>query len=119
MCHLIFLAPVLALPAFWLFPLSTALPIYGGVVSLTALVLWPAAKALRSRPRTGEAGMVGIQGEALTDLEPHGLIRCQGEIWSAIAESPVPAGERVKVLAVTRLQVRVARSGPAANPAGG
>ncbi len=83
MCHLIFFAPVLALPIFWLLPFSVALPAYGAVAALTALVAWPVVAAMRRPHLTGLEGMVGAQGEALTELNPHGLVRCQGEVWSA------------------------------------
>ncbi len=112
MCHLIFLAPVLALPVFWLLPISIALPIYGAFVALTPLVTWPVVGAMRRPQLTGAEGMIGARGEALTELNPHGLIRCQGEVWSATADEPIPGGERVRVVAVDRLHARVARYVP-------
>ena len=53
--------------------------------------------------------MVGSKGEALTELSPDGLIRCQGELWSASAQEVIPAGERVRVVAVDRLHARVVK----------
>jgi membrane-bound ClpP family serine protease len=111
-CHLIFLAPVLALPLFWLLPLSLALPLYGVVVGLTALVTWPVVVAWRRPQITGAEGMVGARGEALTELSPHGLIRCHGEVWSATANEPIAGGERVRVVALDRLHARVVRCVP-------
>jgi membrane-bound serine protease (ClpP class) len=112
MCHLILFAPVLALPLFWLLPLHLAPPIFGIVVGLTALIAWPAVVAMRRPSVTGQEGMVGARGEALTELNPHGLVRCQGEVWLATADEPIPGGERVRVVAVDRLHVRVARQAP-------
>lgn len=112
MCHLVLFAPVLALPVFWLLPLSVALPLYGIVLVLTALVGWPVVTAMRRPTVTGAEGMLGAKGEALTELSPHGLIRCHGEVWSATADELIPAGERVRVLAVDRLHARVARHVP-------
>ena len=112
MCHLILFAPVLVLPLFWLLPLNLALPIFGVVVGLTALVAWPVVVAWRRPQITGAEGMLGARGEALTELNPHGLIRCQGEVWSATADEPIPGGERVRVVAVDRLHARVARHAP-------
>ncbi len=112
MCHLIFLAPILALPVFWLLPLSLALPIYLGVVGMTGLVLWPVVGAMRQPLRNGVEGMIGARGEALTDLNPDGLVRCQGEMWEATAEEPIPGGERVWVLDVNRLHLTVGRQAP-------
>jgi len=109
MCHLVFFAPVLALPVFWLLPSSVAVPIYGAVLVLTALIAWPVVAAMRRPQLTGREGMLGMRGEALTELNPHGLIRCHGEVWSATADELIPAGERVRVVAVDRLHARVAR----------
>lgn len=114
MCHLILFAPVLALPVFWLLPSSVAVPIYGAVLVLTALIAWPVVAAMRRPQLTGIEGMVGARGEALTELAPHGLIRFQGEVWSATADERIPAGERVKVVAVDRLHARVSRHVPKA-----
>jgi membrane-bound ClpP family serine protease len=109
MCHLIFLAPVLALPIFWLLPFSLALPIYLGVVGMTGLILWPVVTAMRRPQLTGAEGMIGARGETLTELSPHGLIRCQGEVWSATADQLILGGHPVRVVAVDRLRLRVMR----------
>ena len=116
MCHLIFLAPVLALPVFWLLPLSVALPIYLGVVGMTALVLWPVVGAMRQPLRNGSEGMIGVRGEAVTELNPTGLVHCQGEVWSATADEAVARGERVWVVDVYRLKVRVTPHAPGGHP---
>jgi membrane-bound ClpP family serine protease len=47
---------------------------------------------------------------ATTDLALRGTVRVNGEEWSAIAEvGPIQAGERVEVLAVEGLTLRVHR----------
>jgi membrane-bound serine protease (ClpP class) len=112
MCHLIFLAPVLALPVFWLLPLSQALPIYLAVVGMTALVLWPVVGAMRQPLRSGPEGMIGARGDAVTPLNPTGLVRCQGEVWSATADEAVAPGDRVWVIDVQRLKVRITPHAP-------
>jgi membrane protein implicated in regulation of membrane protease activity len=58
---------------------------------------------------TGREGKVGARGEALTELNPHGVIRCRGEEWSATADENMPAGQRVWVVALDRLSARVTR----------
>jgi membrane-bound serine protease (ClpP class) len=116
MCHLIFLAPVLALPVFWLLPLSLALPIYLAVVGATALVLWPVVRAMRRPLLNGAEGMIGARGEVLTALSLTGLVRCQDEVWSATAEEAVASGERVWITDVYRLKVRVTPHAPDRDP---
>ncbi len=112
MCHLIFLAPILAVPIFWLLPPSQALPIWLAVVAGTGLILWPVIRALRQPQAAGQEGMVGVRGKALTTLNPHGLVRCLGEVWGATAAEPIDSGEQVQILAVDRLRVRVGRYAP-------
>ncbi len=112
MCHLLFLAPILALPVFWLLPASLAVPVYLLVVGGTGLLLWPGIGALRQPQRAGREGMVGARGQALTELNPRGLVQCQGEIWEATARERIPGGARVRVLGVDRLRLRVDRPAP-------
>ncbi len=109
MCHLLLFAPVLALPVFWLLPMPLAIPLYLAVVGSTGLLLWPGIGALRQPQRAGREGMVGARGEALTEINPRGLVQCQGEIWEAAAAERISTGERVRVLAVDRLRLRVSR----------
>ncbi len=109
MCHLVLLAPVLALPVLWLLPLSIAVPAYGTVLVITSLIAWPVVAAMRRRPLNGIEGMIDARGEAITELNPRGLIRCQGELWSATAEELIPAGGRVRVVALDRLSAQVTR----------
>ena len=116
MCHLIFLAPILALPVFWLLPLSLALPIYLTVVGVTAMILWPVVGAMRQPLRNGIEGMIGVRGEAVTELNPTGLVHCQGEVWSATADEAVAPGERVWITDVYRLKVRVTPRAPDRHP---
>jgi membrane protein implicated in regulation of membrane protease activity len=114
MCHLIFLAPILTLPLFWLLPLSLALPIWLTATATTGLIMWPVVRALARPQAAGREAMVGIRGKALTDLNPEGLVRCLGEVWSASAEEPIAQGEQVRVLSVHRLRIRVGRQAPQA-----
>jgi membrane-bound serine protease (ClpP class) len=65
-------------------------------------------RAQRLTPSTGQEGLVGEVGEALTDLRPDGQVRVHGEIWRAVTSGPpVARGTRVVVEAVENLSVRV------------
>ena len=63
MCHLFFALPLLALPVFWLSPLSVALPLYGVGVSLLAYAY--AWKAWRMPRMNGLDAMLGMQGKVV------------------------------------------------------
>jgi membrane-bound serine protease (ClpP class) len=66
--------------------------------------------AQRRQPSTGAAGMIGRQGTAAGPLDPDGWVLVAGERWQASAEAAVSAGDRVEVLAVDGLRLRVRRS---------
>jgi membrane-bound serine protease (ClpP class) len=71
-----------------------------------------AVKAQRLQPITGEAGMLGELGQALTSIEPGGAgrVRTHGEIWTATATEPISAGDTVRVIGMQGLQLTVARA---------
>jgi len=73
------------------------------VVFLTTLVV----RAHRRQVSTGVEGLVHKRGVARTDLSPTGRVFVHGELWSAVADSPVGQGQAVEVLAVEGLQLRV------------
>jgi membrane-bound serine protease (ClpP class) len=63
----------------------------------------------RYRVRGGAEGMIGERGEVIEACEPSGRVRVHGEIWAAVAadgQSFAP-GDRVRVLAVNGLTVRI------------
>jgi membrane-bound serine protease (ClpP class) len=63
----------------------------------------------RKKSVTGTEGMIEEIGIALMDFQNEGAIRVHGEIWQAVTESPVAAGEKVKVLAVEGMKLRIAK----------
>jgi membrane-bound serine protease (ClpP class) len=65
-------------------------------------------RAQRRTPVTGQEGMVGVMGEALSDLRPEGQVRVHGEIWRAVApDQTIKAGARVRVTGVKDLLLTV------------
>ena len=51
--------------------------------------------------------MIGLIGVAKTNLEPHGHLLVQGELWEAISDRPVPAGHHASILRVEGLKLYV------------
>lgn len=76
-----------------------------GVISIFLMSL--AVKALRRRTVTGLEGLVGLQGEVVTPLEPSGKVLIHGEYWKAAASRPLPKGARVRCVGVDGLVLRV------------
>jgi membrane-bound serine protease (ClpP class) len=90
------------------------IPTVGTTAGVVVFAVSAGLRALYRPPITGTAGMVGQTGVVKTPLDPEGQILVEGELWRAVAQDgPVPAGERVRVLDVEGLTLKVARSGSA------
>ncbi|HEY9420756.1 MAG TPA: nodulation protein NfeD [Thermoanaerobaculia bacterium] len=68
-----------------------------------------AVRVLKTPVATGVEGMIHEVGIARSDLAPRGKVFVHGELWDAVADEPVPAGERVEVVAVRNLTLAVRR----------
>ncbi|MFZ0452564.1 MAG: nodulation protein NfeD [Ignavibacteriaceae bacterium] len=65
-------------------------------------------KAQRKKPSTGEEGIVGEFGKAISDLNPNGLVRVHGEIWDAeTSDAKIETGSRIVVEQVNKLKLKV------------
>jgi membrane-bound ClpP family serine protease len=82
------------------------LPYPWGVVAVGASIVIEIGEAWfwiwlsrRRRPVVGAEALVGATGTVVTACSPRGQIRLNGELWDAVAsESPLVAGERVRVV---------------------
>lgn len=67
-------------------------------------------KAQRRRKLTGTEGMIGEEGEAITDFKKgRGKVLVHGEIWDAWSDEEIKKGDPVKVVEVKGLRVRVSK----------
>jgi membrane-bound serine protease (ClpP class) len=106
-CYFLLLAPPVIAGLFLLLPWPVAVPIAGVVAVATAMIVYAGVKALRQPLEAGPRSMVGLVGEAVTDISPEGLVRVQGELWRGRSQEAVARGQRVLVEAVDGLSVRV------------
>jgi membrane-bound serine protease (ClpP class) len=95
--------------SFW----SVLVPAVAGMALFAAIVIFGVGRTLRGPQTAGVSELVGLVGRAKTPLAPEGSIFVRGEFWTAYADEPIAAGERVEVVAVDgmRLSVRRARAG--------
>lgn len=111
MCHLLLFLPVVALPVFWLAPLSLALPAYGLAL---AAALWVYALAVatgRRRPMTGAEGMLGERGRVVHLEGRTATLLIHGELWSAESDSKALAvGDHALVVGIDGLRLRAKRA---------
>jgi membrane-bound serine protease (ClpP class) len=76
---------------------------------VVGFLAWMALRAQRTPVRTGMEGLVHEVGTARSALSPRGKVFVHGEIWDAVADEPVAAGEPVEVVAVRNLTLAVRR----------
>jgi membrane-bound serine protease (ClpP class) len=68
-----------------------------------------AVNAQQLRTHSGIGGLIGLPAESLAPLGPQqpGQVRVRGEIWRAVSEVPVPAGQILRVTRVDGLTLHV------------
>ena len=76
-------------------------------VTLVRLVV----SSQRLTATTGASGLVGQVALADGDLEPEGWVRVQGERWRAVADTHAQAGDKLRIVAVEGLLLRVRKEG--------
>jgi membrane-bound serine protease (ClpP class) len=86
---------------------AVILPVVTLASAFTLLVIGTGVNALRRPPATGREEMVGLVGTATTALAPEGQLAVRGELWEAVSEQPVSAGDQVQVTAVDGLRLHV------------
>jgi len=80
------------------------------VLTITTLFLGTMYYALRIRhkkPVSGAEGLIDEIGIANTDIANEGKIFIDGEYWDAWSDGPIKAGERVRVIQVAGLKLKV------------
>jgi membrane-bound serine protease (ClpP class) len=87
----------------WLTAIALALPFS----IITVFLLSLAVRARRGKVETGAQGMIGELGSAVTELSPQGKVFVHGEYWDAVSTQSAPAGARVRVTAIDKLQLTV------------
>jgi len=89
--------------------LSFIAPIVLGLSGIMLFLVHLGVKAQRTKSVTGESGMIGEVGEALTAIPPNGTgrVRAHGEIWSATSAEAIAAGDAVRITGVRGLVLTV------------
>ena len=91
--------------------LSVLIP---SIIIVSAFFVGVAALALRAqvrKPVTGLAALEGAIGEVKQDLSPYGKVFVNGELWIAEADERILAGQKVQVVSVENLKLKVKRIG--------
>jgi membrane-bound serine protease (ClpP class) len=93
---------LLALPPGW----GLALVVLAAVIEVAEVGFW--IRFLRRyRIATGKEALIGSSAEVIEACDPRGRVRLRGEIWRAECDSDARVGDRVKVVGVEGLTLRV------------
>jgi membrane-bound serine protease (ClpP class) len=94
-------------------PPSYALAVLAGLALLSYLLYRIIKPVVVKPPIVGVEAMLGLTGEALTMLNPKGLVAVGSEKWKAVSlEGPISEGEKVSVVAVEGLTLKVKKRQP-------
>lgn len=91
--------------------LKISLPVIIGAVGTTALFLIFAltlvVRTLKKRPYSGIEGMIGMEGDAITDIYKNGTAYINGAYWNAYSDEKIRKGEIVVVEKVEGFKIKV------------
>ena len=86
---------------------SVLVPVVLGTSSLFILAATLAFRAYLRKPSTGKEGLVGETGIAKTDIAKDGKVFTHGEFWDAYSDETIPEGERVRIVKVDKMRLKV------------
>jgi membrane-bound serine protease (ClpP class) len=87
--------------------LSTTLAVTIPVALITVFLVRLVILSHRRKSVTGEQGMIGETGVAVSDIRNDGKVQVHGEYWNASSAAPIAAGSKVRVINVHGLKVQV------------
>lgn len=88
---------------------AVIVPTVGTVSAFFIFALGLVVRAWRRKPRTGDQGIVGEVGVAVTDLDDRGKVAVHGEYWNARADNYIRKGDKIRVVRVDHLSLVVTR----------
>ena len=56
---------------------------------------------------SGREGLLRETAEAVEAFERRGLVRVHGELWNAVTQTPVRAGQRLRIVSIDGLTLQV------------
>lgn len=95
---------------------AVILPVVAFSSLLFIVTVTLAVRVHHEKVDTGREGLIGLRGEARSDLDPEGQVFVHGEYWSARSPEPVRKGDAVIVTAVDGLKLTVKKAGDHSGP---
>jgi membrane-bound serine protease (ClpP class) len=100
---MLFETPDPALRVSW----SVLVPAVAAISLFFITVIAIAVKAQLKKPQGGQDALVGEEGEAVTDVFEEGNVLIHGEYWSAVSDTPVKKGTKVRVIRAEHLKIKI------------
>lgn len=91
--------------------ISTITAFFVGIIFTIffGFVAYETCKVQFMKPKVGYELMVGKKGEAVSELDPLGLVYIEGEYWKAIGNEPIKKGDTVQVIDIEGLKTIVVK----------
>jgi membrane protein implicated in regulation of membrane protease activity len=110
MAKLVFLLPLVGLIVFWFFSLPLAGGIYGILLVVSVVLYFAAAQPKAGPSKVGIQEMIGESGVVRKWTANEGLIEVHDELWEATSPEFLHEGDRVEIVNVDGLHLRVKRA---------
>lgn len=86
---------------------SVIIPVVGVTAAFFMVAVGAGVRAQMVKPTTGDHALIGKTGVVKVAVDPMGQILVRGEIWRAKSDTPIPVGQKVRVVAVKGLTLTV------------
>ena len=91
--------------------LQVIIPVVLVTAAFFVIGVWLSIKTLRTKPVSGDKGLLGQEGDARTLVNKDGgSVFVEGTHWSAFSDGEIATGSRVKVVAVKGMKLKVEKT---------
>jgi membrane-bound serine protease (ClpP class) len=88
-------------------PLLAAIGVFAALVLVVTLRMF--GRIRHAAPVSGIQNFIGRQGESVAAFTGEGMVKVGGELWQATTDTPLQSGDKVKVLQVDGLHLKVTK----------
>ena len=90
--------------------LQVIIPVVLVTAAFFIIGVWLSIRTLRTRPSTGDKGLLGAEGQARTAVNREGgSVFVEGAHWNAWSDEEIPQGSQVRVESVKGMKLKVAK----------
>lgn len=108
-CHVLLMMPLLGLGLFAVLPWPVALPSYLVLAAVSLVLYLKIMRAMRRPVQTGREAMIGAVVTVTRAIASRGQVRYFNELWSALSEQQLTAGERARIVGIDGMRLVVCR----------